>query len=112
VRAQAWLAEEGELRELRTICVTDNCRTECDQMIAAAADTPINIVQFDNPGNALVLLAQYQLTSISALERKLAQYPEGTSFTLDVRSLDPATARVVVSVLVKFAEAHGIAIRR
>ncbi|HMF61188.1 MAG TPA: hypothetical protein VK595_12495, partial [Vicinamibacterales bacterium] len=93
-------------------CVTDNCRTQCDQMIAAAASTGINIVRFDNPDNALVLLAQYQLTSISALERKLAQYPKGTSFTLDVRSLDPATARVVASELVKSAEAQGTTIRR
>jgi hypothetical protein len=111
-RGQSWLAETGDLRELRTICVTDNCRTQCDQMIAAAADTGINIVRFDNPDNALVLLAQYQLTSISAVERKLAQYPKGTSFTLDVRSLDPATARVVASELVKSAEARGTTIRR
>jgi hypothetical protein len=111
-RGQAWLADTGDLRELRTICVTDNCRTQCDQMIAAAADTAINIVRFDNPDNALVLLAQYQLTSISALERKLAQYPKGTSFTLDVRSLDPATAGVVASELVKSAEAQGTTVRR
>jgi hypothetical protein len=111
-RGQAWLAGEGDLRKLRSVCVTDSCRTQSDEMIAAAADTRINIVQVDNPDNALVLLAQYQLMSISALEGKLAQYPKGTSFTLEVGSLDPATARTVVSGLMKFAEAQGITIRR
>jgi hypothetical protein len=49
-------------------------------------------VRIENPGDASVRLAQYELTSISALERKLAQYPKGSSFTCDVTPLDPQTA--------------------
>ena len=88
-QGQGWLTEDADLRELRTLCVTDNCRTQADQIIAAAGDTRITISRVDDPDNSIVSLAQYQLASIPALRQKLAQYPKGTSFTLDVSALDP-----------------------
>ena len=111
-RGQGWLTEDADLRELRTLCVTDNCRTQADQIIAAAGDTRITISRVDDPDNSIVSLAQYQLVSISALRQKLAQYPKGTSFTLDVSALDPQIAPVVVSDLMKLAAAQGITVRR
>ena len=111
-RGQAWLTDDSGLRELRTLCVTDNCRTQADHMIDFADDTRITILRVDNPDDSTVRLAQYQLTSISALEQKLAQYPKGTSFTLDVTALDPQIAPVVVSEVMKFADAQGMTVRR
>jgi hypothetical protein len=58
------------------------------------------------------MLAQYELTSIPALEQKLAPYPKGTRFTLDVSPLDPQIGSVIASEVMKFADAQGITIRR
>ena len=111
-RGQAWLTGDADLRELRALCVTDNCRTQADQIVGAAGDTRITISRVDDPDNSVVSLAQYQLAAISALRQKLAQYPKGTSFTLDVSALDPQIAPVIVSDLMKLASAQGITVRR
>ena len=111
-RGQGWLTEDADLRELRTLCVTDNCRTQADHVIDDADETRITISRVDDPDNSIVTLAQYHLASISALRQKLAQYPKGTSFTLDVSALDPQIAPVIASDLMKLAAAHGITVRR
>jgi hypothetical protein len=110
-RGQAWLTGEADLRELRALCVTDNCRTQAGNMIDAADNSRISILRVDDPDNSLVTLAQYQLVSLSALRQKLAQYPKGTSFTLDVSALDPQIAPVIVSELMKLAAVHRITVR-
>jgi hypothetical protein len=111
-QGQGWLTDEPGLRELRTLCVTDNCRAHADSMIGSAAgETRITIARVSDPDDSTIMLAQYHLASIAALERKLAQYPKGTIFTIDVSALDPQMARVVVSEVKKFAETHGITIR-
>ena len=81
-------------------------------MIDAADDTRITIFRIENTGDASVRLAQYELISISALERKLAQYPKGTSFTLDVTPLDLQIAPVIAAKVMKFAAAQGLTMRR
>jgi hypothetical protein len=111
-RGQAWLTDDADLRALRTLCVTDNCRIHADQMIGAAGGTRITISRVDDPDHSVVSLAQYDLFSVSALRQKLAQYPKGTSFTLDVSALDPEIAPVFVSDLMKLAAAQGITVRR
>jgi hypothetical protein len=111
-RGQAWLADERDLRELRSLCVTDNCRTQADYITTAADDTRITIVRVEEPADSLVMLAQYQLNSIAALEQKLTQYPKGTRFTLDVQSLDSRLSSRVVAELAAFADAKGITLRR
>ena len=111
-QGQAWLTDKGNLLELRAFCVTDNCRAQADHMISAAGDTRITIFRVERPDNSFVMLSQYQLTSISALEQKLTQYPRGTTFTLDVSPLDPRIAPVIVSEMMKCADAHSITIRR
>jgi hypothetical protein len=109
---RAWLTEKADLRDLRTLCLTDNCRTQADHMIDAADNTRITIFRVDDQDNSSVKLAQYQLSSLSELEQRLAQYPKGTSFTLDVSPLDPQIAPAIVSEVTRFAGAQGITMRR
>jgi hypothetical protein len=71
-RGQAWLTDADGVRDLRSLCVTDNCRTQADSLIDAADDTTIRIAQLDHRDAAVIILAQYQLPSIPALEQKLA----------------------------------------
>jgi hypothetical protein len=107
---QAWLTRSSELHELRALCVTDNCRTQIDNMMIAADNTRVTISRLDEPGDSLITLAHYQLRSIAALEQKLAQYPRGTSFTLDLRALDAGTATAVAAEISRFAAAQGFAV--
>jgi hypothetical protein len=111
-RGQAWLSDADGVRDLRGLCVTDACRNQVDHLIDVADDTRITIVRVDHPDRAVIMLAQYQLASIAALEQKLAQYPRGSRFTLDVRALDPSIASAVAFVLAKFAAAHGLTLER
>ena len=48
---------------------------------------------------------------MSALEQKLAQYPKGTTFGLDVGPLDPQTAGTVTRDITTLAVEHGLRIR-
>lgn len=111
-RGHAWLTQSSELWKLRSLCVTDNCRTQTSIMISAADDTRITIWQVDEPGDSLIHLAQYQFQSISAFEQKLAQYPRGASFTVKVGALDSGVAAAVVSEIRTFARRHGIAVNQ
>jgi hypothetical protein len=111
-RGQGWLSDADGIREVRALCVTDGCRNQADHLIDAAGDTRITIARMDHPETAVIMLAQYQLASIGALERKLAQYPRGTSFTLDVSALDPSIASAVSSGLTTFAASRGLSLRR
>ena len=99
-------------RELRALCVTDNCRTQTGFMIDAADDTRIAILRLDIPGDSLIQLAQYQCQSISTFEQKLAQYPRRASFTLHVAALDSRVAAAVVSEIRTFAGTHGPAVNQ
>jgi hypothetical protein len=60
--------------------VTQNERKQLDQLIQGwSSGTPIRFSPSENDwGNAEV--AHYNLTSLSALKKKLAQFPQGTVF--------------------------------
>ncbi len=109
---QQWLTTSTELRVLGGLCVTENCRTLTAHLARAADDSRIVILRVDEPDSSLVHLAQYSFQSITALQEKLAQYPRGASFTLDVGALDPAMATSVVSRIRRFALNHGVRIDR
>jgi hypothetical protein len=111
-RGQGWVSDADGVRDLRGLCVTDACRNQVDHLIDVADDTRITIVRVDHSDTAVIMLAQYQLASIAALEQKLAQYPRGSRFTLDVRALDPSIASAVASALAKFAAAHSLTLER
>jgi hypothetical protein len=111
-RAQAWLTGEEELRDLRSLCVTDNCRSQADSIISDAGSRRLSLLRIDNPDDDWIRLAQYELTSLAAARQKLSQFPRGTSFTLDATSIDPDVADRVVSELTKTAAPLEITIRR
>lgn len=105
--AHGWVMDGAALRELQGLCVTDGCRRQVDGTIAAAERRTIRVLRLDEPF-AAIWLAQYQSRSLAALEEKLAQYPRGSIFTLDVAGLDADTAATVTARIVAVAQAHGI----
>jgi hypothetical protein len=79
---QAWLTGPEKLKRLRSLCVSDDCRKEVDNVDRTwDRKQEIHI----SPGYDLnhpysFTLAQYQPTSIAALKQKLLQFPRGTTF--------------------------------
>jgi hypothetical protein len=104
-----WLVRAGELRELQSLCVTDNCRTQTGYMIPED-DTRIMLWDVNEFGDSHVELAQYRLTSIAALEEKLSLYPRGTAFSLQRSANPPGDFSAAIARLQAFAASRGLSI--
>lgn len=107
---QGWLVRAGELRELQSLCVTDNCRTQTGLMIHED-DTTIMLWGIDGPDDIHIELAQYHLTSIAALEEKLSQYPRGTAFSLQRSANETGDVTAAINRLMAFAASRRLSIK-
>jgi hypothetical protein len=76
----AWLADLKKLERLRSLCVTQSERQQVDNLIQwLGGEISIRFFPADDEwGSAQV--AHYTLSSLSALKKKLAQFPKGTVF--------------------------------
>jgi hypothetical protein len=76
----AWLADLKKLERIRSLCVTQNERQQMDYLIQGwSGEIPIRFSPAENEwGSAEV--AHYNSQSLSALKKKLAQFPKGTVF--------------------------------
>lgn len=111
-RGDAWVTTARELATIRSLCVTDNCRDQARHFISAAGSSAIQPLRYGGRDDCMVSVAQYQLSSMDALEQKLLQYPKRTAFTLDTRALDAEASSAFVADVMKFAAAIGLTIRR
>jgi hypothetical protein len=107
---RAWLVRASELRELQSLCVTDNCRTQTGHMIHED-DTRILLWSINEPDESHIELAQYRFTSIAALEEKLSQYPPGTAFILQRIPNETGDVAGAMSRLMAFAASRGLSIK-
>ena len=107
---RGWLVRASELRELQSLCVTDNCRTQTGYMIHED-DTRIMLWSVNEPDESHVELAQYRFTSIAALEQKLSQYPRGTPFVIQRNANDTTDFTAALHKLMEFAALRGLSIR-
>jgi len=106
---QRWLMRADDLRELQSLCVTDNCRQQVGYMIHDD-DTRIMLWRIDDSEESNIELAQYRFTSIKALEEMLARYPRGTAFAVQ-RADQAGDVTAALSELVRFAASHGLSIK-
>jgi hypothetical protein len=106
---QGWLMRASELRQLQSLCVTDNCRTQTDYMIHTD-DTRIMLWSINEPDSSHIELAQYRFTSIAALKEKLARYPPGTAFILRRSANEESNLTAAISELMVFAASQGLSI--
>jgi uncharacterized protein YfiM (DUF2279 family) len=107
---RGWLVHASELRELQSLCVTDNCRTQTGHMIHEE-DTRIMLWGINEPDESHIELAQYRFTSIAALKEKLARYPRGTAFILQRSANDTGNVTAAISELMAFAASQGLSIK-
>ena len=105
-----WLVRASELRELQSLCVTDNCRTQTGYMIRED-DTRIMLWGINEPDESHIELAQYRFTSIAALEEKLSQYPRGTAFILQRSANESGDVTAAIRRLTAFAASRGLSIK-
>ena len=78
--APGWLADRAKLQALTSLCVTEEaCRNIASLLPGWAGPTRISFEE----GRDKWSVAQYgELSSLTALENKLAQFPRGTQFRL------------------------------
>ncbi|HEX4566138.1 MAG TPA: hypothetical protein VH138_05875 [Vicinamibacterales bacterium] len=105
---QGWLMRAEDLRELQSLCVTENCRQQTGYMIQST-DTLIKLWGVDAP-DLNVELAQYRFRSLRSLEEMLARYPRGTTFIVERGPNAGADATAAISDLSAFATSHGLSI--
>ncbi|HWC97579.1 MAG TPA: hypothetical protein VG456_12530 [Candidatus Sulfopaludibacter sp.] len=99
-RGAGWRATEADLRLIDTLCITERCRYETLNDLRNL-EQPLS-VQVE--GDRSTVAQYYNITSLDALEKKLAQFPTGTTFRLRVWS---ATRDQVVERLQRFGLRKG-----
>jgi hypothetical protein len=107
---QRWLMRATDLRDLQSLCVTQNCRTQTAAMIHED-DTTIMLWAIDEPGGSDIELAQYRFKSVAALEEKMARYPRGTSLTLQRQAAQDGDVTAALAEIKAFAASHGLSIK-
>jgi hypothetical protein len=107
---RSWLLRAAELRELQSLCVTDNCRTQTGYMIRWD-DTTIKLWRIADPDESHIELAQYRFTSLAALKEKLARYPRGTAFTVQRNATETGHVTAAIAELMAFAASQGLSIK-
>ena len=106
---QRWLMRADDLRELQSLCVTNNCRQQIGYMIHDD-DTRIMLWSINDSEESNIELAQYRFSSIKALEEMLARYPRGTAFGVQ-RANQAGDVTAAISELSTFAASHGLSIK-
>ena len=87
-RARNWLAREPDLRLIESLCLTERCLWETQQDLEAWKPLRVE-VWMAAPEDFRANVAQYgSLDSLDALQRKLAQFPAGTTFQLTMAPRD------------------------
>jgi hypothetical protein len=76
-----------------------------------AERTDIRVLYVGDADFGGIQLAQYYDLSVAKLEARLRQYPKGTVFTLNVQSLDNATAADVRTRIAEIAKRLELVVR-
>ena len=71
--AQGWLTTVDEIATLRELCVTDNCRIVAGMLISETGRPFVDLSRFDSPADLLATVAQYRITSMTALTPERAR---------------------------------------
>jgi hypothetical protein len=105
-----WLMRATDLRDLQSLCVTENCRMQTGSMIHED-DTRIMVWSINEPDESHIQLAQYRFKSIASLKEKIAQYPRGTSLTLQRQATEYGDVTAAIAEIMAFAVSQGLSIK-
>jgi hypothetical protein len=105
--AQSWFAGPEKLQRVRVLCVSQYAQGQVDNMLNTLSSTPLIGVSTFGDGSFAGSVCQYQTDSMNALEEKLAQFPSGTMFSVQLNGSDPRELKKILVELKSVTEEHG-----
>jgi hypothetical protein len=111
-QGQAWFTDEATLQEQADACMTTQCRSQSAEDIAQWQRLPLRLELLRRPsGELFARIAHYRaVIGMKAVQEKLAQFPSGTQFTLQI-SLPPSDRERLATELREFAAKSGLIIQ-
>jgi hypothetical protein len=110
--AKSWFTGPEMLQRTKALCVSQLARGQVDNMLNTLSSTPLIGVNTFGDGNFAGNVCQYQADSVKALEEKLAQFPSGTMFSVQLNGSDPQELKKILNKLQSVTEEHGSKIDR
>jgi len=105
--AQSWFAPPEKVQRVRALCVSQFARDQVDNMLSTLSSTPLIGVNTFADGIFAGNVYQYRTDSVNALEEKLAQFPRGTKFSVELNGSDPQELKKILVELKSVTEEHG-----
>ena len=107
---QGWLTDTKKLQHLIAISKFPSIRRDLQKYLGSWSKKPLAIAFSDDPISFSGHVAQYDLDSASALEKKLSQFPAGTEFSIPAPH-DSTANREYLARLRAFLTNHGMVIK-
>jgi hypothetical protein len=110
-RSPAWLADEGTIAKLKSLCVTRDCLSEAESLLKQVG---ANItVFFENRTTRIAhaSIGQYNSLSWDQLKTKVTQYPKGTTFLFGSDRRGTVIEQKVFDELKSYLEQHEMKLR-
>jgi hypothetical protein len=111
-RARSWFAGPEKLRSIRALCVSQYAQGQVDIMLDTLSSTPLIGVNTFGDGSFSGGVYQYQTDSIDTLKEKLAQFPSGTLFAVQLNGSETQELKKSLNDLQSVTEEHGSKIAR
>jgi len=110
--ARSWFAGPEMLQRVKALCVSQFARDQADIMLNTLSSTPLIGVNPSADGSFWGNVYQYQTDSVNAIEEKLAQFPRGTKFSVELNGSDPQQLKEIVLELKSVTGEHGSKINK
>jgi hypothetical protein len=104
-----WLLTEEDQRRLLQSAVTENQKQQTTQFVDTARNKPVSITII-NSGfpNIQIVVAQYNYENTEPAQRKLSQFPAGTTFLLQKIPPESPETQSAVAEIKSFIAQHGM----
>jgi hypothetical protein len=104
-----WLFNQEDQQQLLRCTVTENQKRQVEQFVASAKSRPVMITLIDTVApHVQIAVAQYNYEDLEPAERKMSQFPRGTSFVLQHIPAGGDDAQNVVLKVQSFLEQHAM----
>ncbi len=104
-----WLLNEEDQQRLLRYIVTENQKRQVEQFVASVKSRPVMITLMDTVApHVQISVAQYNYEDLEPAERKMSQFPRGTSFVLQHIPASGDDAQSVLLKLESFLEEHAM----
>ena len=104
-----WLLTEEDQRRLLQSAVTENQEQQTKQFVDTARNKPVSITIISSGfPNFQIMVAQYNYENMEPAQRKLSQFPAGTTFLLQNIPPERPETQSAVAEIKSFLAQHGM----